>query len=895
MLRACATFVRDRLSAAPCAGDDIGSRAARRRTPAQRTAGAARQGPGESKRARRRGVAGLVRALAIAVGWLASPAAAQEGPQTPAPAQAPRLTRAPRVLVQVPAIYPEELRAAGVAGDVMLSLDLDAEGAVTRAEVVSAPHPALGEAAATAARQLRFSPATIDDLPAAIRIAFRTHFRPPPPSLAPAAPQALGPAGQLPPGAKASGVAQKPPKRPRHRPVAAFETVVREPDAGRPASAIEIDREELRRVPGSFGDPVRVIENLPGMGRAPGGLGGQLLVRGANPADTQVLIDGVPVPLLYHFFALTSVVNSQSLERVDFYPGGFSARYGRAIAGIVEVTTREVACPSWGGVAKVDLIDAAVYTCVPLGPWHVAAALRRSYIDAILPAVLSAVPRRPGEGVLSVSPAYYDYQAKAQAQLGHHMLSLGAYGSQDGLTVARSQDLANVSINFGLNQGFHRLMARDRWRLRDGLHLTSSLSPGFIPIKATLAAAEAGAGSSFDINTWTLDWREELRWQPRGRSYALAVGLDHRWQHNSLDVSFPLVVFPPRFPSPTFDYTQLQTLTHHQSGLDQAYWIECVWRGVPRLTLVPGLRLESLAGDLSGQLQVMPRLSARVQLADQTIAKGAWGRFAQMPAGQYLSTFGGNPRLQPQHAQHFIAGVEQELPWSLNIDMQGFYNQRWDLVADSRSLFLSGGQAVAENYSSSGVGHTYGLELMLRRQPTPGGRFSGWVAYTLSRSLRRDHPDGALYVRPAGALPYSATETATHLSQYDQTHILTTVGQLHLPRDWRLGFRMRFVTGTPYTPSEAGQAVFDADQAGFALDTSQVPINSARLPAFVQLDLRADKTFTFKHFKLEAYLDLVNATMQKNIERYAYDYRYRSKAAFTLLPILPVFGAEATF
>jgi len=47
-------------------------------------------------------------------------------------------------------------------------------------------------------------------------------------------------------------------------------------------------------------------------------------VRGANPADSAVFIDGVEIPLLYHFGGLISVVNPNMLERIDFYSGAVS-------------------------------------------------------------------------------------------------------------------------------------------------------------------------------------------------------------------------------------------------------------------------------------------------------------------------------------------------------------------------------------------------------------------------------------------------------------------------------------------------------------------------------------------------------------------------------------------
>ena len=93
-----------------------------------------------------------------------------------------------------------------------------------------------------------------------------------------------------------------------------------------------LSREQLTSVPGTFGDPIRVVQSLPGLARAPFGLG-LLLVRGSNPDDTGVFIDGHEVPLLFHFLGGPSILNPDMVGGLDLYPGGFPARFGRHHGG----------------------------------------------------------------------------------------------------------------------------------------------------------------------------------------------------------------------------------------------------------------------------------------------------------------------------------------------------------------------------------------------------------------------------------------------------------------------------------------------------------------------------------------------------------------------------------
>jgi outer membrane receptor protein involved in Fe transport len=64
------------------------------------------------------------------------------------------------------------------------------------------------------------------------------------------------------------------------------------------------------------------------------------------------------VPIIYHFGGLSSVVPTEMLEKIDFYPGNFSSEYGRAMGGIVDVGLRSPREDGkYHGVAQLDLID----------------------------------------------------------------------------------------------------------------------------------------------------------------------------------------------------------------------------------------------------------------------------------------------------------------------------------------------------------------------------------------------------------------------------------------------------------------------------------------------------------------------------------------------------------
>lgn len=880
-------------------------------------------------------------------------------PPAPAPPPAPQLTKPPELVHFVPPAYPDELLASAVRGEAVVYIDIDAEGEVERVELVTATHPLFGPAALVAATQLTFSPAEIDHQPAAIRIEYLYRFEaelPEPDALTGAA---TGQTAEAPRELSIFGVVREAGTRkviagaelsingmpaltadeegrfemrglapgkvrlriasPMHEPYELeeeipagealevtyylvrtrtdpFETVVRARVPRREAAKVQLERKELEKVPGTFGDPVRVIENLPGMGRTPGGLGGALLVRGARPEDSRVFVDGTSVPLLYHFGGLTSIVPAELLERIDFYPGGFSARYGRATAGVVDVASRDLDCDTWRGSGKIDLVDSAGFVCKPIGEWQLAMAARRSYIDALLPPVLESMPRDPDEGLLTAAPVYLDYQLKAQRRWGAHTLDLFLFGSGDSLELVRAGSTEHLNFDFGMDIDFARLIARHRWRLADGVELRSLLAPGLVYQSFAQNMAEVGASMGMTLGVRALDWREQLDVELR-EGLSLSVGLDHEFGKAIIEMDLPYQDALRPFPSQVFDFTKTHELNVDLLDATNAYWAELSWEPGAGVKLVPGLRVERFDFEHAQAWSLMPRFSVRWSATEATTLKGAWGLFEKLPEPQWLLEGFGNPTLGPERAQHYIVGVEHAFSELVSLDVQLFYNRRSQLRQPSDEQRLQDGRLVSEVWNNGGTGTTYGLEVLLRHLATPSGRFFGWVAYTLSRSVQRDtRRGGAMQNGPRdGGISGDTLLVEEYLAPFDQTHILTLVGQWVLPWRFEAGLRWRVVTGNPYTPVDRGWITLDADAQSYGSDTSDVRRNSERYPTFHQLDVRIDRTFIFDLWRLTAYLELINAYNQKNVESYNYTFDYSGRAPVSLLPIIPVIGLKGEF
>jgi hypothetical protein len=126
---------------------------------------------------------------------------------------------------------------------------------------------------------------------------------------------------------------------------------------------------------------------------------------------------------------------------------------------------------------------------------------------------------------------------------------------------------------------------------------------------------------------------------------------------------------------------------------------------------------------------------------------------------------------------------------------------------------------------------------------------------------------------------------------FDQPHILTAVISVMLPGKILLGGRFRLVSGNPDTPIVG--SVYDADGDVY----SPIPgdINSERLDAFHQLDVRIERKFKFDAWSMTAYLDIQNVYNQANAEGFSYSYDYRERQGITGLPFFPSFGVKGEF
>lgn len=724
-----------------------------------------------------------------------------------------------------------------------LELTIDVDGTVTAARVLQSSVRELEEIALAAAKQLKFVPAKQAGTPIAVVIEYRYGFAstplPEPPAV-PVAPSPTGiPVNEVPVPEKTAAD----PEEAEYRATAEVDAPPRE------TTRRTLDEKVLAKVPGTRGDAIRAIEVLPGVARAPQGQ--NPLIRGGAQFESAALVDGTPLPFLYHFGGVTSVVPSRFLERVDLYPGNFSARYGRVTSGVVEAKLRDPRSDALHGAVDLSLLDSSVQLESPIGEkLSLALGARRSNIDLVFE---NFVP----EGAFDVlaAPVYWDYQAVASYKLAsQHSLRLAAFGARDEIELLFAQpsiEDPTLRGEFELALGFHKLQLRYEGQV-SALRQSLTVALGKQHQRQVLGV---DTRAFFDI--YEVDTRGE--WElPLGEKIDAIWGVDISYQ--SIVGAYRGTVASTQEGSLPFGNKNRGELVVDEMTIPRtmpAAFLETRIRPVQDLLIVPGVRV-----DYYKELEALtfnPRLSTRYEVASGTTLKAGVGGYSQPPLFYESLLPVGNPALEPYHAIHSSLGFEQQLTDELRADVEGFYKSVFDRVVgteDSAPPFFRNG----------GTGRIYGAELGVTWSPEEAA--FAQLSYTLSRSERRE---------PGGNF---------RLFDQDQPHVLNLAAGYSWASGWEVGTRLRYVSGNPSTP--VASAVYDATSDVYSPVFG--PINSDRDPAFHQLDIRGEKRFQVGSGVLAAYLDVQNVYNQQNPEGYAYSYDYSKRERIPGLAFFPNLG-----
>lgn len=603
--------------------------------------------------------------------------------------------------------------------------------------------------------------------------------------------------------------------------------------------------DEIRSIPGAGNDILRAAQVLPGVARIPFSFGG-LVLRGMSPRDTGVYLDGVEVPIAFHFGGVTSFYPSGMLDDLSLVNGGFDASYGRASGGLVTLTTREPRTDRWRLGGSIGLFDSSIQA---EGPWRgggVIIGLRRSYFDTI------AAPFVDDEVAL---PSYYDFQIRT------------AWGNPR--TRGRITPMIFGSID----------------RVSGDEETATSMF-----VRAAVPYLRQWGPLALRVVPWIGTNRLSLRDEDEGEppdEFSRPVYLggvrselvrDFRWGHLRGGAELSAGYLAQLNVNGDDDLGGTSTI----GWTDFALWSEARLALGERISIKPGLRVEGYG--LSQEVVVDPRLNIHQKLTPIFTLRQAIGRYHQPPTPSDVEREQGNPNLDSSYTDQLALGLDAEVRrWLFSVT--GFFHYGVGLGVEVRrpdpgsdipepnlgglgptfQLLLEKQLGIPFYRENIGRARSYGVEVSVKRSVAP------WfvlASYTLARSQRTDDP----------RLPLDPLDPWRPF-ELDQRHNFQLVVSRTFSK-WKLGARLQLVSGNPYSPT-------------VRTPTGSVTIPwGGTLPLFFSLDLRADRRWKKCWGDLVFFVDIQNATNRRNIEGREYDGETDADEDIRGLPIIPFIGLE---
>jgi hypothetical protein len=619
------------------------------------------------------------------------------------------------------------------------------------------------------------------------------------------------------------------------------------------AGRTSLSGDELARVPGSAGDPMRAIQSLPGVAIVNDD-SSEPAVRGSRPSDNTYVVDFLPVGYLFHLGGFSSVFNPSLIRRFSMASAAWSPEYGNVVGAVFDVNLRNPRTDRLGGQLDVSLLGANALVEGPINSeMSFFLAARRSWFDLVTKTIDDKE-----EGVTATVPVYSDSQGRllwtlnsrnrlrvdfstANDKLDYEVKSGGKTAQRDPILAGKGEDRVSYATvaavwetDFG-DLATHRI-ALGQMRQREAFRL--------------------GGAGTVKVDQDTTYLRQQLVYTGwRGHELSLGATLDSRQLAANLDFNFPRCT---EF-DPNCDISTAPRLVTNQRARQNVFglYVNDRWEISKQWVAIAGLRLSR--EDYIDRNAAEPRLGLEYSPSASVTFSAGVGRHSQPPAGEESLAVIGNPRLKPVQSNHVVLGVTKRLEqgWSWRAEV---YGKTFDNYAVSDPVL---------NYRNGASGTARGLELLIKKDPA-GGKLSGFASVSLSKSRRKVDATGETF-------PFD----------YDQPVIVTVVANYKQNDRWQYGMKWSYHTGSPYTPV-VGTGLFPDGRVRPVYGS----INSQRVPAYHRLDLRADAQVTPR---FSYYIELINAYNRKNVSGYSYSADYKTREPIEQLSILPSFGIKYTF
>ena len=650
----------------------------------------------------------------------------------------------------------------------------------------------------------------------------------------------------------------------------------------------EIRGSELLRIPGSANDALKGLMTLPSIG-IPNDYFGSLYIRGSEPGSNLYYLDRTPLGYPFHWGGLLSTISSETIETIDIYAGGYSAKFGLDSQSVIDIHARDSIEERLNGKFNLNIFYSEGLLEARIGnKGYISASGRRSYLDLIAGPILEAQT-----GQKQQFPYFSDYQLKYAHSLGvNHHLTLNVFAATDHFKIVEESGEFTIGDETGVQavvggltsilfkngfdgQGIH-LRSDFTESLTSHLSLTRSLN--FLTI-----AAEIPFDEQVSLNRegeWVLDsvdsghydvkitvpvytLREDVSYRLTSRfqfepgflfSFSPANSFEDgrfpEYETSDEDVTkvIPIiedgeVIGEETRIGPETRLTGVEEI-HDEFGHD-FYRAEGYLQGrydpLSFLSIVLGVRLDYL--NVTDQVSIQPRGSVSFTLPIGSNLRFAYGHYEQSPQPSHLLAENGNRALASSLARHYIMELEHELSSRTELKLATYYKDSQKLVTPDE----------VSNYLNQGAAYVGGAEVFLRHRIPD--KFFGWISYAYTHAERRENPN-AIYQ------PYI----------FDNTRIVSVVASYNFTPSFEIGAKWQYLSGTSEAPISSIVLIQDPITRGLnPLLASADEQVSTELAPYHKLDFRVSYKWKLWGVHVGGFLDVLNVYNRKNTIQFIFE------------------------
>ncbi len=614
-----------------------------------------------------------------------------------------------------------------------------------------------------------------------------------------------------------------------------------------------LTQEELKKVPGTAGDAVRAVHDLPGVAAPFGDYSGELVVQGGGPQDNLYLLDNIPWPQPFHFAGLASTVDTDLIQSVDLNEAGFDSKWGGVMGSVLDVKTRPGKKDGIHADADLNLITSQFMVEGPagLGNASFTFAGRRSYIDLLL----NNLFKRNG---FFAAPFFWDLGASLDFSPDKdncfRAFGLG-YEDTVGITL-NGNEVSSSTLTGQYLSDSSAFTSGVTWKNNSLPYLASVLTPYYYRTWVNTGIG-TNYGYSIAVNHYGIKEEAELNaGEIMGVKNTMGFGGDFEILNIDADASL-FRNLQNGVPSGLINVIIDSVSSNRGAYLQDKIELN------QALAITAGCRYDRYGNITDDTL--LPRVKLEWNYDGQTLLDAVWGYYSQFPNEVQTNAQVGNPGLKPETAEHMVLGIKKDFSVELSARIDAYYKIYTNMIYSVNTYGVINGE---------GPGMAKGIEVFL--QERIGERFFGWVSYALSKSERLDPATGKWV-----------------LYQYDQPNILDVVASYSITPVWSTGIKIRYNSG-PLVQSLNG--LYQDPSGAWYPQFSNTSTGNQRLEDYLQIDLRTDYAFLFEGWKLNVYFEILNLLDRANPAGLVYPTNNNgAPEQIRNLPLMGYFGLEAEF